>query len=635
MAEAVEAALAERGARLLVEAPTGTGKSLAYLTAAALARRSSGEGMRVVVATGTRALQDQLAHHDAPLLVQALRRCGLQPPAVELVKGRRNYLCRLRLARWQPPLGLDAVTRRHVDEIRRWVDTTLVGDRSELSSLPDDSLTWNELDADADACLGQVCVHHAECFITLLRQRARQAHIIITNHHLLCADLRLRFAEGAAEARVLPPYDALIVDEAHKLPHVAAEHFGLSLGPARVDALCRDALRVPSGERAVALRGAIMALAHAGGALFSSLGQALGSAADGARVSFKTPDHSPVAEAAERMLVALQGADGQLGAHSALHAGALNECEALQKRTKSLEGDLEYLKAANDERFAFCADRRGSRGRLSAYPADVAALLANTMLRGSETVVLTSATLAVNGDFSNYQADVGLDDQPQVRAVSLPTTFEAHQAALYVPRDLPDPDAPAFAERAAQRMGELLMLTDGGAFVLCTTHRAMNGYAAMLRAAMSDLCVLRQGEAPKAALLERFKRDGSAVLVATHSFWEGVDVRGQALRLVIVDKLPFAPPSDPLVAARAARAARAGRDPFRDVQLSDAILTLRQGLGRLLRSRDDRGLCVVLDGRLWRRGYGATVRAALGGHPMVSDWPDVLLHAKRLGLSRG
>jgi ATP-dependent DNA helicase DinG len=634
MARAVEEAFSQPRSRLVVEAPTGTGKSLAYLSAAACGCAPDGERLRVVVATGTKALQDQLVDQDVPLLAKVLREAGLPAPRFEVVKGRRNYLCKRRLSLWQPSLGLDRVTPAQVRAVQTWALKTQVGDRAEVAKLPEDSPLWPELDADADTCLGTRCALHDACFITLLRARAREAHVVITNHHLLCADQRLKW-EGVAEGGVLPPWDALVVDEAHRLPGAATEHFGLSVGHARLAALVRDGARVLDAVKAEhpSLQRAVADLERAATDLFTVVAGALGPAADGTRVPFRAADHGPCGEAGRRVLDELESLRVQAESFSAVETALLADCEALARRAARARDELAHLVTGTDEGLAYCADRRGTRGRLMAFPTDVATILRETILADPGAVVFTSATLAMGGDFSAFRRDVGLDDEAAPVELALASPFLASQAVLYVPDDLPVPDAPSFLPAVAERAARLVRLTGGGAFMLCTTTRAVRALWEALTASLPGHRVLRQGEAPKGELLGRFRRDGDAVLVATHSFWEGVDVRGRALRLVMVDKMPFAPPHDPLLAARVRRAEEEGRSGFATVQLPEAVTSLRQGLGRLLRGRDDRGVLAVMDVRLHRKGYGKTVLKALGDHPVVKSWEELERAARGLGVA--
>ncbi len=668
MALSVASCLGTARGRLVVEAGTGTGKSLAYLIPALLF-----DG-RVVVATGTRALQDQLVDKDAPVAVQAVRRFREQRGGdvdknVLRLKGRKNYLCRVRFEQIdrQRTLGFDDA----LVQITRFAATTKTGDRAELVGLPDNLPVWNEIDADRDHCLGSACPRHDTCFLVDVRRSAEEASVIVTNHHMLCADQRLRLDSAGdtdSFARVLPDFDALIVDEAHALPDVATDHFGLSAGTDELVRLGIDVRRAADGcdgDSRAALLGDLDDLDAATRAAFASILLAAGRG--GATIDAGGDD---TGARAERRLLRI---DGDVQQTTAALTDALRVLAhdlqkarsrlvgkdvdlALQKatldglggRTERARAELSFLcgSAASDERFVCFVDK-GARGTtLTAAPIDVSSPLSGTVFSGDAPVVLTSATLAVGDDVEPFLRQVGLlgaaadgdgdgddgddggdggdggdGDDPldergrdDVARAIFPSPFDhARRAALYCPTDMPEPDAADIEQRFDDELLFLLSLSRGGALCLFTSHRAMDAAVARLRAELDarGLRTRKQGERPKHALLDELRTDERTVLFATSSFWEGVDVRGAALRLVVIDRLPFRVPSDPLVRARAEHARKQGKDPFRDVAVPEAALLLKQGAGRLLRTVDDAGVVAVLDGRLRKKGYGRIFLDAL------------------------
>ncbi|HZY05226.1 MAG TPA: ATP-dependent DNA helicase [Anaeromyxobacteraceae bacterium] len=624
MAEAVAGALHDRR-YLVAEAGTGTGKTLAYLVPAALS------GRRVVISTATKTLQEQLWLRDIPLLRE---KCGLAFSAA-MLKGRSNYWCLWRGQEFErAPSFASREEGALWPRVREWARTTATGDRSEVD-LPDDWSAWREVSATGDTCLGRECRQYEECFVTRARARAGQADLVLVNHHLFFADLSMRTSRAGVE--VLPDHEAVIFDEAHAIEDVATEYFGLQVSSYRVEELCRDA------ERAVADRPDLLRMVKeiaqearkAGERFFGGVGRALrGGTARGAgappgesrrsgprdgerRRAGEEDARSPLTEA---MLEPLERDQSRLDEALEVVREQFAEAPtpslaAVARRAGELRVELAAVTAMREPSRVYFAEARGRGVFLRASPIDVAAELGERLYRRLDTVVFTSATLAAQGRFEYFRRQVGLLPELDVVEARYPGPFDyRRQAALVAPAGMPDPNDPAFLPAAALAVRELCQVTGGRAFVLCTSVRNMLG----LREALSDLPwqVLLQGERPKHRLLAAFRREPS-VLFATQSFWEGVDVPGEALSLVVIDRLPFAPPADPVVAARIRALAEAGRDGFAELQVPAAALALRQGFGRLIRTRSDRGLVAVLDPRLLTRGYGKAFLATLPECPLL------------------
>lgn len=622
------------GGHLVVEAGTGTGKSLAYLAAALLS------DLQVIVATGTKALQDQLMEKDLPVVLDALAELTGKKKRAALVKGRQNYLCKVRWERFAAePRFVFYDDKGAYPALAKWAPVTTTGDRAEIEGFPDHWPTWQDLDAGSETCLGQRCARYQDCFVTDMRRRAADANLLVVNHHLLCADQRLRLeglpasgeeaddARGASYAAVLPDAGAVIVDEAHALPDVATDYFGVNLSTARLDRLTRDLRRYAEaltgpGER-LSLLGASEAAERALAGVFDELGPL----ATNDRVRLdkgRTPkDLDPRAKAARealgslaQRLESLAGDDDDVERAMSYRAA---EGKALRRRTDQVWEELEFLlgKAREDPAFVAYVEPKKRGLALGAVPIDVAGALAKTLFSGDRPVVLTSATLAVAGSTLRFEERVGLrppveseDEAPPSPAHVLLSPFDhERQAALYAPQGMPEPDDEAFFARFCDEVRFLIELSRGGALLLFTSYRALERAYEELGPTCESLglVALKQGEAPKARLLEALRErsgDDGAVLFATASFWEGVDVPGRALRVVVIDRLPFRAPTDPVQQARAELHRARGRDPFQELSLPEAALLLKQGAGRLLRTHEDAGVVAVLDGRLRRRRYG-------------------------------
>jgi ATP-dependent DNA helicase DinG len=636
MAQAVLAAL-WTDHLALIEAGTGTGKTLAYLLPAALF------GGRTVISTFTRHLQDQLASKDVPLVERALGR----PLEALVMKGLGNYLCRRRL---DAHLRAAAVPPEHdprLAALLAWSRETKIGDRAELPWLPDDDPLWREVQSGADVRLGARCPHFERCFVTQLRRRAARAHLVIVNHHLFFADLAV---PDESSSRVLPAWDAVVFDEAHELEDAAAGFFGVRVSSRRVELLRTDVARRLQ-SLGVAGRGedsrtrsttldrideAVRDVARLG----ERLTELSGGLADGEGAGRRAP--LGPALTAEEIVARYRSADDALERveqHLRTLGEGDDELALLAQRCGALRDDLAEVMEGDDEAHVTWIEpprpepaaglfgARGRRGRrgggraaaaevrlppglvVGRTPLDIAGLLRERLFARGNPVVFTSATLADHRGFAFVRRRFGLPDDALELRLASPFDFP-RQALLYVPDDLPEPNEPGYREALLARTVALLELTGGGALLLYTSFRNQRWMAQALRALGHD-DLLVQGEAPRHVLLERLRSERDAVLLATASFWQGVDVAGEALRLVVIDKLPFDVPADPLVKARIERIRRDGGNPFGDYQVPVAALALRQGFGRLIRSRRDRGIVGILDVRLHSRRYGGAFLGAL------------------------
>ena len=637
MSAAVASALADRRA-LIVEAGTGTGKPLAYLVPALAS------GKRVVVSTGTRALQDQIARHDVPLLRSILAR----PFSAVVLKGVANYACRRKLAELAARNATRAAPDVSIEALVDWAAHTETGDRAEVEWLAESAPLWADVTTTPDARIGPRCPHFTRCFVTQARRLADQAQLVLVNHHLYFADRALR--AGAPGARILPDHDAVIFDEAHQLEDVATEHFAARVSTHQLGELVRDAQIALAAMPLWTGRDAddtIRSVERAGIALFSQVRAALlatadrdagpGPTAHDGRVPlpgglFEHADRQAAWFALDSALEDLartaeaesqpppdEEPDGPDEMGGDEHAGPRAALSGLARRARGLRDDLATIAEQRHRSHVYWGETRPTGTFLTASPIEVADLMRRYVLRTGPTPVLTSATLTAAGAFDYARARLGLDDADEL-AVASPFDY-ARQAVLYVPRDLP-PAGAGFSAEAAARARELLAITSGRAFLLFTSHRALREAASRL--ASLPFPRLVQGEAPRAALIDRFRATPHAVLLGTSSFWEGVDVPGDALSLVVIDKLPFDPHTDPLIAARMKSCAEAGGDPFEQIQLPAAAIALKQGFGRLIRRRDDRGIVAILDGRIVSRGYGRTFLASLpAGLPRTSSLEQV------------
>jgi ATP-dependent DNA helicase DinG len=633
MAQAVEQALEEKR-HLIVEAGTGTGKTLAYLLPVI---RS---GKRVIISTGTKNLQEQLFYKDVPFLERALfgEAASGSSLSVCYMKGRNNYLCRKKLYDLtdQPVLsGLQEIDQYRA--IAAWEKTTSTGDRAELAELPEASALWHKLDARAEACLGQKCSEWERCFVTEMRRRGMESDIIIVNHHLFFADLAIKLqAEGAPDAGILPDAAAVIFDEAHELEDVAGNYFGISVSNLRVEDLARDVESSLQHNRilSASLSGALGSLREKSQFFFSLLPPGEG------RFAFETRPEFLEENGDEFLALnhALTRLAGELDGLPQKPEEILN----FVRRAQELQVQLHFAMESDDRNTVFWIERRGGRGNngargnmrgtgasapdgsargrqnvfLQATPIDVGPILRECLWSKLECAVLTSATLAVGGGFDYIRQRLGIE---HARESVLPSHFDyENQALFYVPPDLPDARTPQFTAKAAERIRKLLEITRGRAFALFTSYAQMNDIYQRLLGEL-EFPMLRQGDAPKSALLEEFRLTPNAVLFATSSFWQGVDVQGEQLSCVIIDRLPFAVPSDPVVAARVKAIDADGGNAFFQYQVPAAVITLKQGFGRLIRSLHDRGLLVLLDNRILKKQYGRVFIESLPNYKKTTE----------------
>lgn len=604
MARAVQTTI-DSGGVLLAEAGTGTGKTLAYLVPAILS------GLRVIVSTGTRNLQEQIFFKDIAFLAEAL---GV-PIAAACLKGQENYLCRRRLHAFLASPRSLAYPATKVAALRDWARVTVSGDRMELADIGDDDPVWLDVCSTRETRLGPACPFHEECHLTAARQAAAEARLIVVNHHLYFADRAVRRAGG----EILPEHQVLVFDEAHLVEDVATEFFSTRVSSGRVDRLLDETARVlraspPEDDPAAAGRERSLAAARAlAEALFSSL------AGPGGRRSFD-PAAAGIADSQDRLrldaaldsveqsLRILEGRDPELDQLARRHADLRRDLATVFDRP--LAGHVHWLETRKRSVVA------------GASPIDVADTVREEVFFAVPSVILTSATLSTGGDFSYLRSRLGIDFD--ATELSLPAPFDfPRQARLYLPGHVGDPRDDGFAALAAREVEALIRVTGGGALVLCTSNRNMTAIHSLLEGRFDGL-LLVQGSAPKSLLLERFRQSGSAVLVATASFWQGVDVPGTALRLVIIDKLPFTSPADPIVAARIEHLRSRGADPFREYQLPQAALALKQGFGRLIRTNEDLGIVAILDRRLGQASYKRLFFDSLPPCPVLYRFDEVV-----------
>jgi ATP-dependent DNA helicase DinG len=619
MAGAVARAF-EEGGVLLAEAGTGTGKTLAYLVPAILSRQ------RVLISTGTKNLQEQIYFKDIPALREALD----IPFTATYMKGRANFLCLHRLDQLTGGAG-PPVHDVFLPIIREWSERTETGDRAELEDLPEDLAFWNEVSATAETCLGTECTRYDECFVTRMRQRAAASDVVIVNHHLLCADAAVR---QNAYGEVIPACNHAILDEAHQLEDIATQYFGFSVSTYRIEELARDAERLVSAGAVENRRDrddiakAIERLRDHARAFFTELAYAHRSSdrvRGEERVRATTTTLANAGEAASHLTGAIDIIESTFALLRKVAARPDTEeaddkrnedLAALVRRSGALRDELRFLMRASDDDYVYFVEFRGRGTFLRASPIDVSAIIRDLLLDKMRTTVLTSATLTVDGAFDYIRDRLGIVRADEVR---LPSEFDfSRQAILYLPQRMPDPRDANFALAAGREVIEILKRTEGRAFVLFTSYATLRAVQAIAEMAL-DYPILSQGTAPRSQLLRQFRDTPNAVLFATSSFWQGVDVIGEALSCVIVDKLPFASPADPITAARIESIRARGGDPFGEYQVPLAILALQQGLGRLIRHRNDRGVLAVLDPRLRTKGYGRRFVASLPPAPVVHD----------------
>jgi len=590
MASAIEQTLGDHSA-LVVEAETGTGKTLAYLVPALL---SDGP---TLVSTGTKSLQEQLFFRDLPAVLKAL---GIQR-RVALLKGRANYLCPYRLElHLEEARFLTRETAEQMQVVARWAARTHSGDIAELREIAEDAPVWPWVTSTADNCLGQDCPRASACPVMLARQEAQEADLVVVNHHLFFADAALK-EEGVSD--LLPSARAVIFDEAHQLPDVAATFFGASLSARQVQELCRDTLQ-EAAHTAMDLQAANQRTAAVERALADfriELGQ------EGRKEAWSALQAQP------RAVEALQALGTRLEELSGLLEPVARSSRGLDSAWRRAEAQqmlVQHFLDAQDPQQVFWFETFKRSFVLHATPLSVAGPFGAHRQRNKCSWVFTSATLSVAGDFSHFISRLGLEDARTLRLES-PFDFR-RQAVLYVPERLPVPDTPDYTRALAEEMVPVIEAAGGRTFFLFTSHRALREAAEVLRSRL-DYPLLVQGEAGRRQLLEQFRESGNGVLLGTASFWEGIDVRGEALSCVIIDKLPFASPGDPVAAARIERIRAEGGNPFRDYQLPQAVLTLRQGAGRLIRDIDDYGVLVLADPRLIQKSYGKVFLNSLPG----------------------
>lgn len=602
------------GGILLAEAGTGTGKTLAYLVPAILS------GERVLISTGTKTLQEQIFFKDLPVLREAL---GIKFTATYM-KGRGNYLCRHKFDAFRDSPAFRTRDESHyIRLIEDWRVETKTGDRAEIEDLPEDLGFWNEIAATAENCIGSDCPQYNDCHVTQMRQRAAESDVVIVNHHLLCADAAVR---QSTFGEVIPRCDFAIVDEAHQLEDVATQYFGISVSNYRIDDLGRDVTRaissrmIADAELAEELRRDVDRLSDRSREFFNALQMARfetpGSFGGETRMRIRPAQLNGVADEGLGLNGALQALESDI----ALARDATEDVVALGRRAAELRDNIGFLLRADDPGYVYFLEVRGRGTFLRAAPIDVSDIVSELLLDRMKATVLTSATLAVDGSFEYVKGRLGIGRAEELR---LRSEFDyTEQAILYLPRKMPDPRSREFGHAAAREVIEIVKRSRGRAFVLFTSYANLREVQTLASSEI-DYPIFVQGEAPRSSLLRSFRSTPNAVLLATSSFWQGVDVVGEALSCVVIDKIPFASPGDPITAARIEAINAEGGSAFGDYQIPLAILTLQQGLGRLIRHRQDRGVLAILDPRLRTMGYGRRFLASLPPAPVTHHLDDI------------
>ncbi len=599
MAEAVAESISS-GQQLVVEAGTGTGKTLAYLVPAILS------GRQVVISTGTKNLQEQIFFKDVPFLRKHLRKHLGKDFTAVMLKGRSNYLCNLRLKRFaQAPLFKERKSEPRLWEmIYDWAQKTETGDRAELTDLPDNSLVWSQICSNSDFCGAQKCPRQTDCHVSRLRKEAENAQILVVNHYLFFADLAIRAKRGGG---VLPLYECVIFDEAHLVEEIASTYFGFSISNYRLEELVRDAVREIDDQKPLDRKEFIRDLDN----LESRAGIFFHPFKSIKERRFSLKEIEPDKEAGEILMTSLSALYEKIAAVKPFP----DTSRAIARRFLGMHEELGRLLKREDEDYIFWGETRGGGVFLNASSIDVAPLLKET-LYSERLAIFTSATLASSEEFNYICARLGIED---AATLLLPSPFDyKNQASIYLPQ-MPAPDGSDFLDALSVEAKRVIALVRGRTLFLFTSFRNMWEIRKRLEDAL-PYNILMQGEAPRHVLLDRFKEDVDSVLFATSSFWHGVDVQGEALSCVIIDRLPFTSPGDPIMSARIDRIKKKGGNAFIDYQLPEAVLLLKQGLGRLIRHRKDRGIMMIADSRLKTKGYGKTFLASLPPAPVTNSF---------------
>lgn len=594
---------------LIAEAGTGTGKTFAYLVPALLL------GGKVIISTGTKTLQDQLFDRDIPLVRKALK----VPVKVALLKGRANYVCHYYLERAQREGRFMSRGDVHsLQEIAAFIQTTHTGDKAECGSVPETSSVWSQVTSTRDNCLGQDCPFHRDCFVLKARKAALDADIVVVNHHLFFADVMLR-DEGSGE--LLPACNTVIFDEAHQLPEVATLFFGESVSSAQLVELARDTRIEAAGgaKDFAALPKAADDLERTARDLRLAFPPLLGA---NLRVQVRAlQQHQEFLPSLEKLANALEGFSELLQTQAERSEGLKNCSE----RTLEIGQRLQRWRDDSDAKQVRWAELFAQSVQLNAAPLEIAEIFQRQLASHPKAWIFTSATLAVRDDFRHYQSEMGLTDAVTY-AWGSPFDFE-RQALLYVPINMPEPNSPEYTRAVVASALPVVKAAGGRAFLLFTSLRAMNEARELVQEHFTEHAIayplLVQGDRPKAELLSHFRELGNAVLIGSHSFWEGVDVKGEALSIVVIDRLPFSPPDDPVVAARIDALNKQGRSAFMEYQLPEAIITLKQGAGRLIRDETDRGVLMICDPRLITKGYGRRIWQSLPPMRRTRDLAEV------------